>query len=68
MAHAGDVFTRDELLWDLWGLPPEGTSTLAECYIARLRAKLGEDIIDTVRKRGYVFVGASTTCDEELAR
>jgi two-component system OmpR family response regulator/two-component system response regulator QseB len=61
MTNEGVVFTRDELLASLWGLPGESATTLVECYIARLRAKLGDEIISTVWKRGYVFVGTVPT-------
>jgi DNA-binding response OmpR family regulator len=57
MTHEGDVFTRDALLSELWGISPDSGSNLVECYIAKLRAKLGGDVIDTVWKRGYAFVG-----------
>jgi DNA-binding response OmpR family regulator len=57
MTHEGEVFTRDELLSELWGIYPDSGSNLVECYIAKLRAKLGGDVIDTVWKRGYAFVG-----------
>jgi DNA-binding response OmpR family regulator len=57
MTNEGVVFTREELLASLWGLPGESATTLVECYIARLRAKLGDEIISTVWKRGYAFVG-----------
>jgi DNA-binding response OmpR family regulator len=57
MTHDRVVMTRDDLLSELWGAEPDSGSNLVECYVARLRAKLGEDIIETVWKRGYTFVG-----------
>jgi DNA-binding response OmpR family regulator len=57
MTHDGEVLTREQLLNDLWEVPPNSRSNLVECYVARLRSKLGEDLIETVWKRGYCFVG-----------
>jgi DNA-binding response OmpR family regulator len=57
MTHDRVVMTREDLLSELWGAEPDSGSNLVECYVARLRAKLGEDIIETVWKRGYTFVG-----------
>lgn len=57
MTNDGAVLTREQLLSELWGVPANSRSNLVECYVARLRAKLGEDVIETVWKRGYSFVG-----------
>lgn len=58
--HPGRVFTRAELLRQLWGEgSPEGTRTV-DVHVRRLRAKLGpehERMIATVRKVGYKAVG-----------
>ena len=58
--HPGRVFTRAELLQQLWGEgSPEGTRTV-DVHVRRLRAKLGpehERMIATVRKVGYKAVG-----------
>lgn len=57
--HPGRVFSRTELLQQLWGeAAPEGTRTV-DVHIRRLRAKLGpehERMIATVRKVGYKAV------------
>ena len=59
--HPGRVFTRAELLQQLWGEgSPEGTRTV-DVHVRRLRAKLGpehERMIATVRKVGYKAVAA----------
>jgi DNA-binding response OmpR family regulator len=68
MTHDGAVFTRDELLSELWGPQAESGSNLVECYVARLRAKLGEDLIETVWKRGYAFVGLYADFEVQAAR
>jgi DNA-binding response OmpR family regulator len=68
MTQDGVVLSRNEVLSVLWGLPAGSSSTLVECYVARLRAKLGEDIIETVWKRGYSFVGVDTPAEVGVAR
>ncbi|WP_374928051.1 winged helix-turn-helix domain-containing protein [Kytococcus sedentarius] len=55
-AHPGRVFTREELLDDLWeGTRLSGTRTV-DVHVRRLRSKLGpehEGLIATVRNVGY---------------
>jgi two-component system copper resistance phosphate regulon response regulator CusR len=55
---AGDVCTRAELLEDVWGYRFDPGSNVVDVYIARLRAKVGEQTIETVRNVGYWLVGA----------
>lgn len=51
--NAGNVCTRGELLADVWGYSFDPGSNVVEVYVSRLRAKLGNDIIETVRHVGY---------------
>jgi DNA-binding response OmpR family regulator len=57
LAHdAGQVFTRRQLLHDVWGDDFVGGSRTVDVHIRRLRAKLGaeyESLIATVRNVGY---------------
>jgi DNA-binding response OmpR family regulator len=47
---------RDELLRHVWGLNPRGLETrTVDMHIARLREKVGEHIIVTVRGKGYML-------------
>lgn len=47
---------RGELLHHVWGLNPRGIETrTVDMHIARLREKLGDDIIQTVRGKGYML-------------
>jgi two-component system, OmpR family, response regulator len=49
----GHVCTREEILADAWACPFDpGTNVVAVC-VGRLRAKLGDDVIETVRSAGY---------------
>ena len=56
--HPGRVFTRAQLLQEIWGYDYFGGTRTVEVHIRRLRSKLGpefEAIIGTVRNVGYRF-------------
>lgn len=55
MRRAGQVCTRDELLGEVWGYSFDPGSNIVDVYIGRLRAKLGSELIETVRNVGYRF-------------
>lgn len=57
--HPGRVFSRDQLLREVWGYDYFGGSRTVDVHVRRLRAKLGsenEAMIGTVRQVGYKFV------------
>ena len=57
--HAGRVFTRAQLLQEVWGYDYYGGTRTVDVHVRRLRAKLGaehESLIGTVRNVGYRFV------------
>src|SRR5439155_1164520 len=57
--HPGRVFTRDQLLREVWGYDYFGGTRTVDVHVRRLRAKLGseyESMIGTVRQVGYKFV------------
>ena len=56
-AHPGRVFTRDQLLDEVWGTDYFGGVRTVDVHVRRLRAKLGdhEALISTVRGVGYGF-------------
>ncbi len=61
-AHPGRLFTRDQLLEQVWGTNYFGDDHVVDVHIANLRKKLGEDpaapaYIETVRGAGYRFTG-----------
>ncbi|HXW45197.1 MAG TPA: response regulator transcription factor [Streptosporangiaceae bacterium] len=59
--HPGRVFTRAQLLQEVWGYDYFGGTRTVDVHVRRLRAKLGadnEDLIGTVRNVGYRFVPA----------
>lgn len=60
MQHPGRVFTRSELLADVWGYGHDGYDHTVNSHINRLRSKLGDDraeshFIHTVWGVGYRF-------------
>lgn len=57
--HPGRVFTRDQLLREVWGYDYFGGTRTVDVHVRRLRAKLGtehDSMIGTVRQVGYKFV------------
>jgi DNA-binding response OmpR family regulator len=57
--HAGRVFTRAQLLQEVWGYDFFGGTRTVDVHVRRLRAKLGPDyesLIGTVRNVGYKAV------------
>ena len=61
-AHPGRVFTRDQLLEQVWGTDYFGDDHVVDVHIANLRKKLGDEptapaYIETVRGAGYRFAG-----------
>ncbi|MDN5716989.1 MAG: response regulator transcription factor [Janibacter sp.] len=66
--HPGRVFTRAQLLQEVWGYDYYGGTRTVDVHVRRLRAKLGsehEQLIGTVRNVGYHFVAARDD-DESL--
>jgi len=57
--HPGRVFSRQQLLSEVWGYDYFGGTRTVDVHVRRLRAKLGPDnetLIGTVRNVGYRFV------------
>lgn len=60
--HPGRVFTRAQLLQEVWGYDYYGGTRTVDVHVRRLRAKLGPEFdqqIGTVRNVGYRFVPPS---------
>ena len=47
------VLSKDDLLERVWRLAPGSASNVVDVYVGRLRARLGADVITTVRGEGY---------------
>ena len=60
-ANSGRAIAREELLANVWRIPPQGVSTRTiDMHVTRLREKLRDDpaeprILLTVRGKGYMF-------------
>ena len=61
--HPQRVFTREQLLSEVWGYDYFGGTRTVDVHVRRLRAKLGdmESLIGTVRNVGYRFTVADTS-------
>ncbi|WP_285725773.1 winged helix-turn-helix transcriptional regulator [Psychromicrobium xiongbiense] len=67
--HPGRVFTRAQLLHEVWGYDYYGGTRTVDVHVRRLRAKLGpdhENLIGTVRNVGYRLTPVRMP-DDELA-
>lgn len=63
--HPRRVFSRSQLLAEVWGYEYFGGTRTVDVHVRRLRAKLGsehEALIGTVRNVGYKFVPARPEC------
>jgi len=59
MRKDGDVCTREELLASVWGFTFDPGTNVVDVYVRRLRSKLGDDVIETVRNVGYCYAAAA---------
>ena len=57
--HPRQVFTRSQLLQSVWGFAHAGPRTV-DVHIRRLRAKLGDHLVTTVRGVGYRLADEAT--------
>ena len=55
--RSDQVLPKSEILAGVWSHDFDGDPNIIEVYVKRLRHKLGEDCIETVRGAGYRFVG-----------
>jgi DNA-binding response OmpR family regulator len=53
ISRAGEVCTRETILADVWGISFDPGTNVVNVCIARLRTKLGQHAIETVRNVGY---------------
>jgi DNA-binding response OmpR family regulator len=53
LSDGDKVFSREELLSEVWGYSFDPGSNVVDVYIRRLRSKLGGHLIETVRNVGY---------------
>ncbi len=56
LSRPGKVFTRDEILSSVWGNEAIVGERTIDVHIRKLREKLGDDYIRTIKGVGYTFV------------
>jgi DNA-binding response OmpR family regulator len=59
MRNHGDVCSRQELLKSVWGYTFDPGTNVVDVYVRRLRTKLGQSVIETVRNVGYSYAAAA---------
>ena len=59
MRKDGDVCTREELLASVWGFTFDPGTNVVDVYVRRLRSKIGDETIETVRNVGYCCATAA---------
>lgn len=59
MRKEGDVCSREELLASVWGFTFDPGTNVVDVYVRRLRSKMGDDVIETVRNVGYCYATAA---------
>ncbi len=55
MRRHGEVCSREELLREVWGYAFDPGSNVVDVAIGRLRHKLGDTLIETIRNVGYAL-------------
>ena len=53
MLHEGEACTREEILGSVWGYSHDPCTNVVDVYVRRLRRKIGDFRIDTIRNVGY---------------
>ena len=53
MRHPGETLSKERLLASVWGYHFDPGSNVVDVYVRRLRAKLGPELIRTLRGEGY---------------
>lgn len=56
MSKPGNVFTREHILSDIWGQDIVVGNRTIDVHIRKLREKLGDDYIQTIKGVGYKFI------------
>jgi DNA-binding response OmpR family regulator len=62
-AHPGQVFTRAQLLDQVWGYSDDSGARTVDSHVRALRSKLGADVVRTVHGVGYAARDTSLPAD-----
>ena len=60
MKRSGQIVTRTMLLDGVWNYHFDPKTHIVETHMSRLRAKIGADLIQTIRGSGYMIRAAKT--------
>ncbi len=60
LRHSNQVVTRTMLLEGVWGYHFDPKTNIVETHISRLRARIGSDMIQTIRGSGYMIHASRT--------
>src|SRR5262249_34353211 len=60
-SHPGQVFTREQLLVQVWGYHDGSGARTVDSHVRAVRRKLGPDVIRTVHGVGYAADDAALT-------
>lgn len=63
-SHPGKLFTRDEIYREVWGDKVIVGDRTIDVHIRKLRQKIGENHIITVKGMGYKFEDGTPDCEE----
>ncbi|CAN5449322.1 response regulator transcription factor [soil metagenome] len=58
LQRRGQICTRQELLADVWGVDFDPGTNVVDVYVRRLRMKLSDHSIETVRNHGYRLIAS----------
>lgn len=59
MQHPNIVYTREDLLRNIWGTDVYVVVRTVDVHVRKVREKIGEEFIKTIKGIGYKFEGAS---------
>lgn len=66
MTHPGQIFSRDQLLSEVWGYAAMVNTRTVDVHVAQLRGKLGDhNVIRTVRGVGYGAEANESSADAQ---
>ena len=55
LLRRGQIVTRTMLLEGVWGYHFDPKTHIVETHMSRLRSKVGDDVIQTIRGSGYII-------------
>jgi DNA-binding response OmpR family regulator len=53
ISRSGEVCTRQQILAEVWDCSFDPGTNIVDVYVGRIRSKLGNDLVETIRNVGY---------------